>query len=101
MSVGKVRYTRRAREDILDIWVYIAPRNARAADRVYDRIEESCALLKFNPHLGPARPDIGEGARALVIEHWIALGAKYIGGCCRTKASDILRIKNKIKSLSV
>lgn len=35
------------------------------------------------------------------IEHWIALGAKYIGGCCRTKASDILRIKNKIKSLSV
>ena len=72
MSVGKVRYTRRAREDILDIWVYIAPRNARAADRVYDRIEESCALLKFNPHLGPARPDIGEGARALVIEHWIA-----------------------------
>lgn len=33
------------------------------------------------------------------IEEWIALGAKYIGGCCRTKASDILRIKNKINSL--
>ena len=72
MNMGRVRYTRRAREDLLDIWVYIAPRNASAADQVYDRIEESCGHLRFNPQLGSARPAIGEGARALVIDHWTA-----------------------------
>jgi plasmid stabilization system protein ParE len=29
--VSKVRFTHRAREDLLDIWLYIAPRNSAAA----------------------------------------------------------------------
>jgi toxin ParE1/3/4 len=41
--------------------------------KVYDRIEQTCRLLKHNPQLGPARPEIAEDARALVIERWIAL----------------------------
>ncbi|MFI5012483.1 MAG: type II toxin-antitoxin system RelE/ParE family toxin [Hyphomicrobiales bacterium] len=71
--MSKVRFTHRAREDFLEIWLYIAPRNPQAADRVYDRIEESCQLLRDHPQLGPARPEIAEGARALIIERWIAL----------------------------
>jgi len=72
--VSRVRFTRRAREDLLDIWLYIAPRNSEAvAHRVYDQIEEACRRLKDYPQLGPARPDIAEGARALVIERWLAL----------------------------
>lgn len=70
----KVRFTRRAREDLLDIWLYIAPRDSEAvADRVFDRIEQSCQLLKDHPQLGPARPEIHENARALVIERWLAI----------------------------
>ncbi|KAG5672442.1 hypothetical protein PVAND_002570 [Polypedilum vanderplanki] len=33
------------------------------------------------------------------IEEWVKLGAKYIGGCCRTNAHDIEKIKNKIEAL--
>lgn len=34
------------------------------------------------------------------VEEWIQLGAKYIGGCCRTNARDIQRIKNKVDLIS-
>ncbi len=72
--MAKVRLTHRAREDLLDIWIAIATRNSDAvADRVYDRIEHACLLLKDHPQLGPARPEIAEEARALVIERWLAL----------------------------
>lgn len=33
------------------------------------------------------------------VEEWVALGAKFIGGCCRTNARDIERIKAKVDSL--
>jgi toxin ParE1/3/4 len=71
--VSQVRFTRRARQDLLDIWLYIAPRNPVAADRVFDRIEASCQLLRDHPELGPARPEIADNARALLIERWLAL----------------------------
>jgi toxin ParE1/3/4 len=38
--VRKLRFTRRARDDLLDIWAYIAANNPAAADRFYDRIDE-------------------------------------------------------------
>jgi plasmid stabilization system protein ParE len=54
--VAKLHYTRRAREDLLDIWLYIAARNSEAlADAIYDRIEESCAHLARHPQIGQAR----------------------------------------------
>lgn len=68
-----VRYTRRAREDLLDIWVYIALQTPVAADDFYDRIEESCQLLLDHPQLGPARPEIADEARVLIIGRWLAL----------------------------
>ena len=72
--MSSVRFTRHAREDLLDIWLYIAARASEAiADQVYDRIEQACQSLKDHPHIGPARPDIAENARALVIDHWLAL----------------------------
>jgi toxin ParE1/3/4 len=71
--VSRLGFTRRAREDLLDIWLYIEPRNPHVADQVYDRIEKRCHLLRDHPQLGPARPEIGEGARVLVIERWLAL----------------------------
>jgi toxin ParE1/3/4 len=72
--VSNVHFTRRARQDLLDIWTYMAPRNSEAAaDAIYDRIEEACGRLRDYPQLGPARPDIAEDARALVVERWLAL----------------------------
>jgi toxin ParE1/3/4 len=71
--VAKVRFSRRAREDLLDIWSHIARHGSlRAADRVYDLIEESCGILRAHPQIGRARPEIADEARAIVIERWIA-----------------------------
>lgn len=33
------------------------------------------------------------------VPEWIGLGAKFIGGCCRTYARDIKRIKAKVENL--
>jgi toxin ParE1/3/4 len=72
--MGIVHYTRRARQDLLDIWIYIEPRNSQLiADAVYDDIEKNCDLLKRHPQLGVARPEIAEDARSLFIERWLAL----------------------------
>jgi plasmid stabilization system protein ParE len=36
--MARVRVTPRAEEDLQEIWLYIAPENADAADRILDRI---------------------------------------------------------------
>ena len=73
MSARQVPFTRRAREDLLDIWLYIAPRSSQAAaDRIYDRIEERCHLLTEHPRIGP-RARTSRDAPALVVERWLAL----------------------------
>jgi toxin ParE1/3/4 len=72
--VNRVRFTCRAREDLLDIWLYVARRSSGAiADQICDRIEERCRRLREHPQIGRPRPEIAEGARAPVIERWLAL----------------------------
>jgi len=72
--VTRVRFTARAREDLLDIWLYVAARNSETvADRVYDGIEQTCELLREHPQIGRARPEIHRDARSLVIDRWLAL----------------------------
>jgi len=72
--VSRVRFTAQAREDLLDIWLYIATHSSQSiADRVYDRISHACGLLKEQPRLGRGRPEIHAEARSLVIERWLAL----------------------------
>jgi toxin ParE1/3/4 len=68
-----MRYSRQAREDILSIWQHIAASDPQTADRILDRIEERCEQLGKFPRLGPSRPEITGGARALVIDRWLAI----------------------------
>ena len=79
------------REDLLDIWAYIAADNPTAADRVYDRIDTKCRLLRDHPELGPGRPDIAEGARMLVIGRWLALYRLTEGGVQVVRIIDAAR----------
>ena len=67
--MSEVHFTRRARQDLLDIWIYVAPRNSEAtADAIYDRLEEACGRLRDYPELGPARLEIAEGDAELMRE---------------------------------
>ena len=94
--MGKVRYARAARQDLLGLWAQIAERHPSAADRVYDRIESACRVLADHPRLGPARPEIGDGARILVIDRWLALYRLVDGGVQVVRivdgARDIVRL---------
>ncbi len=70
----RVRFSACAREDLLDIWLFVAARNSETiADRVYDDIEQTCELLREHPQIGRARPEIHGDARSLVIDRWLAL----------------------------
>ena len=83
-----------AREDLIGIWVYLEPRNPSAADRIYDLIRDQTSLLKDHPQLGPARPDIADDARVLVIERWLVLYRLIEGGV------QIVRIIDGARDLS-
>jgi toxin ParE1/3/4 len=48
----KVRFSRRARTDVDQIWQYIAPRNLEAADKIVGAIESLSGRLSDHPHLG-------------------------------------------------
>lgn len=68
-----IRYTRRARADLLDIWLEIAKSDPAAADRLYDRLEDHVTVLAQFPKAGVARPDIAEEARILVESPYLIL----------------------------
>lgn len=62
-----------AEEDLLQIWLYVAERNVRAADKLIDTILEKTALLVDHPEIGPARPDIGANVRVLSVASYLVL----------------------------
>jgi toxin ParE1/3/4 len=97
--VGKVVYTPAAREDLLSLWLWIAQHDSRAADRIFDLIEERCGQLRHHPELGPARPDIAAEARALVIEKWIAFYRLVDGGVQVVRVVDGRRDLRKLSWL--
>ncbi|MCP4565175.1 MAG: type II toxin-antitoxin system RelE/ParE family toxin [Bosea sp.] len=68
-----VHYSKRAKQDLLDIWLWIARDNAGLADAVLDCIERRANKLSQHREIGAARPEIGEGARGLVVERWLVL----------------------------
>ncbi|NBC33611.1 MAG: type II toxin-antitoxin system RelE/ParE family toxin [Alphaproteobacteria bacterium] len=53
-------FTRRpqAKRDLIDIWNYVADYNLDAADRVLDKIDNTCSILARYPFIGRARQEI-------------------------------------------
>jgi toxin ParE1/3/4 len=71
--VVRVRYSRKAKADLLDLWIWLAEDSLQIADQKIAEIERRASTLKEHPELGVARPEIGLEARSLVIERWLAL----------------------------
>lgn len=63
----------RAREDLLQIYVFIALDNPLAAERLYDAIEAKADALAKHPRRGPRRPYIRPAMRALVEGSYLIL----------------------------
>jgi toxin ParE1/3/4 len=75
-----IKRTAQAEEDLIDIWLYIAHDDVRAADRVLDDIEEKLLLLADQPDLGPARPDIAPDLRYFPVRRYLILYRQITDG---------------------
>ncbi|MBR1203186.1 MULTISPECIES: type II toxin-antitoxin system RelE/ParE family toxin [unclassified Bradyrhizobium] len=90
--MGKVRLSRLAQSDLAEIWFLIASDKGPAtADHWIDRIEARCGQLAQFPESGPARPDVADGARMLVISRWLALYEIIPGGVRIMRVIDAAR----------
>lgn len=67
VAMSAIRRQPQAREDLLDIWSFIADDNARAADALVDRLDDAFAFLAMYPKSGRRRSDIGPGMRSFVV----------------------------------
>ena len=65
------RLTRRARQDVLDIWKYIGEQNEPAADEFADRLTRYFALLGDNPYAGRRRNDLRAGYRSFPVREYL------------------------------
>lgn len=69
----RVVLTDSAKQDRLDIWLYVAADNLDAADRLLDEIDDTLRLLAGAPSLGRARDDIAPGFRYFPIGNYLIL----------------------------
>ena len=58
------RVSDEARADLVDIWVYVASDNVRAADRVNAMLYERFATLAENAMMGRSRSELAPGLRS-------------------------------------
>ena len=65
--------SRVARQDLIDIWSFVAGDSESAADRLLDRIDAACLSLVDNPWRGAARDDMRAGLRHFVVGAYLVL----------------------------
>ncbi len=61
----KVTFSPAARDDLLEVALYIAQDNPARASTFVDELEFRCRGLGEAPGIGTARPELGEGIRML------------------------------------
>ena len=71
--MADVLVSRRAEEELREIWRWIALDNPEAADRVLLRIDAKLQALRDFPDIGTTRDDIRPGARMLVEGNYLLL----------------------------
>ena len=92
--MGIVKRTAQAEADLIDIWLYIAPDNPAAADKMLDEIEDKSVLLSDQPRLGPSRPDIAPELRYFPVGNYLILYRIISGGV------EVVRVVHGARRLS-
>ena len=59
-------WTPQAREDLIEIYTYIALDNPSAAEHIFDTVKAKAGLLADYPRLGVRRPEILPSVRMLI-----------------------------------
>ena len=63
--------SRDAKTDLLEIWGYIAVDNFRAADRLFDKIQDAFEKLAQFPGMGRARTELATDLRSFPIGSYV------------------------------
>jgi toxin ParE1/3/4 len=71
--VNRIAFTDLAEDDLIDIWVHIAPDNEAAADRLVDELHEVTRKLVRFPGMGRAVDELHIGARAFVHRDYLVV----------------------------
>jgi len=71
--VAELFISRRAEEELRQIWRHVAAENPTAADHMLLRIDEKLQLLRDFPAIGTLRDDIRPGFRMLVEGNYLLL----------------------------
>jgi len=71
--MGRVSQTRRARDDLDEIWLHVALDDPAAADRLVDRIATRCQASPNHPRIGTARPEMAPSVRMLIVDDYLVL----------------------------
>ncbi|MBV8275907.1 MAG: type II toxin-antitoxin system RelE/ParE family toxin [Verrucomicrobia bacterium] len=77
-----------ARDDLQEIWMYIASDNPGAADRLEEDIYAASEFLSENPHVGHKRPDLTDEA----VRFWPVRGHYLVTYLPDTAPLKIVRI---------
>jgi len=63
--------TRQARNDVLDIWEYVARNNPAAADRLIRRLDVMIRRLAEQPRIGAAQDKYRAGLRSFPVGNYV------------------------------
>ncbi|MGH9524196.1 MAG: type II toxin-antitoxin system RelE/ParE family toxin [Terriglobales bacterium] len=78
--MARVKRTKEADEDIVDIWTYIADDNSTAADRLLKTFESTFAMLARRPLLGRSRDELLPGLRSFPVGNYVVFYHRIKGG---------------------
>ncbi len=91
------RQTRRpqAREDLIEIWLYIADDNETAATTFIERIDRTIEMLANAPKSGRERPELGEGLRSFPVGNYIIFYVEASYGV------DVVRVMHARRDIAI
>jgi toxin ParE1/3/4 len=72
--------THPARDDVRQIWLYIAQRNISAADRLIDKLDRTLRSLARNPLIGESVPQYRAGLRRFTVGNYVLYYEPIDGG---------------------
>jgi len=67
----RLRISKQAREDLVDVWQYIARDSFDTADKFVDLIYDKCAKLATMPEMGRKRDELIPGIRSFPIKRYV------------------------------
>jgi toxin ParE1/3/4 len=91
--MSRYRLSGHARDDLDEIWLYIAADDPPAADRFIDRLIRKVGALSESPGIGQQRPELGPELRSFPV------GCHVIFYRVAPDAIDVIRIISGYRDL--